>query len=298
MMDAKFFPDSWSLEAREQEKQDLINKLRNNEQLSPEEKNKLADLLESKDTVEKTEEEIKEEENIKQELKKEHEDAKNEQNDQVDTLKEKLWESTASLPDEIRDFQQARESTINLDDATKKEMIALRDKLLQDGTLTYQNHPEWWIITSFNGLDWVENPRFYDATKILKPALEKDGILHEGESTAYWQKISIWAKLKGLWWDIDKWSAKNTAHAIKEQEAKYWLKMHSDYDMFKLFKEINTKSGSSLNEFAFWSLCTGCKWSYRLFDNYGSSRTYLLSKENFRLFFQNGDGNSPAGILL
>jgi hypothetical protein len=46
------------------------------------------------------------------------------------------------LPDEIRDFQQARESTINLDDATKKEMIALRDKLLQDGTLTYQNHPE------------------------------------------------------------------------------------------------------------------------------------------------------------
>jgi len=46
--------------------------------------------LESKDKVEKTEEEIKEEENIKQELKQEVEIAKNEQNDQVDALKEQL----------------------------------------------------------------------------------------------------------------------------------------------------------------------------------------------------------------
>jgi len=79
---------SWGLEAREQEDQALVNKLRNNEQLTPEEANKLADLLESKDKVKKTEEEIKEEKNSKQELKKEYETATNKQNDQVDVLKE------------------------------------------------------------------------------------------------------------------------------------------------------------------------------------------------------------------
>lgn len=214
---------------------------------------------------------------------------------------ESLWEKTANIPNEIQDFQQARESTINLDDETQKEMIALRDKLLQDGTLTYQNHPEWWIITTFNGLSGVKNPKFYDATKILKPAFEKDGILDEGESTAYWQKISIWAKLRWQRWDIDEWSAKNTANAIKEQEAKYWLKMHSKEDMKVLFEKINTKNGSSWNEdknIAFWSLCTGCKWWYHLSNYSGSSRIYLLSKENFRLCFQDGDYVSSAGILL
>ncbi|OQB41924.1 MAG: hypothetical protein BWY04_00537 [candidate division CPR1 bacterium ADurb.Bin160] len=58
------------------------------------------------------------------------------------SIEERLSEVLSGLPNEIQKFQQARESTIDLDEATKKEMIALRDKLLQDGTLTYQNHPE------------------------------------------------------------------------------------------------------------------------------------------------------------
>jgi len=214
---------------------------------------------------------------------------------------ESLWEATINIPNEIRDFQQARESTIDLDYETQKEMIALRDKLLQDGTLTYQHHPEWWIITIFNGLSGVENPKFYDATKILKPAFEKDGILYEKEYTAYWQKLSIWAELKWLRWDIDEWSAKNTAHAIKEQEAKYWLKMHSKEDMKVLFEKINTKNENSWNvdkNIAFWSLCTGCKWWYRLSNCSGSSCSYLISDNVSRYFSQLRYDNDYAGILL
>ena len=217
------------------------------------------------------------------------------------SIEERLSEVLSGLPNEIQKFQQARESTIDLDEATKKEMIALRDKLLQDGTLTYQNHPEWWIITTFNGLSWVENPRFYDATKILKPAFEKDGILEENEYTFYWQKLSIRAKLKWLRWDIDKWSAKNTANAIKEQWTKYWLKMHSEEDMKTLFEKINTKNRSWWNEnknIAFWSLCTGCKWWYRLSNYSGSSRSSLISHDLSRYFGQHDSDDNSAGILL
>lgn len=214
---------------------------------------------------------------------------------------ESLWEKTANIPNEIREFQQARKSTIDLHDATKKEMIALRDKLLQDGTLTYQNHPEWWIITTFNGFKGVKNPRFYDATKILQPAFKKDGILNEKEYTFYWQKLSIRAKLKWLSWDIDEWSAKNTANAIKEQWTKYWLKMHSEEDMKTLFEKLTTKNGSSWNDnknIAFWSLCTGCKWWYRLSNYSGSSRSFLGSLIFNRFFDLHSSDNIIAGILL
>ncbi|HOQ78737.1 MAG TPA: hypothetical protein PKX34_00625 [Candidatus Absconditabacterales bacterium] len=214
---------------------------------------------------------------------------------------ESLGEATFTLPNEIQKFQQARESSINLDEATKKEMIALTDKLLQDGTLTYQNHPEGGVITTFNGLSGVENPKFYDATKILKPAFEKDGILDKNEYTVYGQKLSIRAKLKGLRGDIDEWSAKNTANAIKEQGTKYGLKMHSEEDMKTLFEKINTKNGTSWDKnknIAFWSLCTGCKGWYRLSNYSGSSRSFLGSFHDYRYFNQDSIDTFYAGILL
>lgn len=119
---------SWNLETREQEKQDLVDKLRNNEQLTPEEANKLADLLESKDKVEKTEEEIKEEKKSTQELKQEHEATKNEQNDQVDALKGQLWEDTqlGSHP------EKAPETITEADLLNKPNMTPEDKKNMQD----------------------------------------------------------------------------------------------------------------------------------------------------------------------
>jgi hypothetical protein len=68
-----------------------------------------------------------------------------------------------------------------------------------------------------------------------------------------------------------------------------------------LFEKLTTKNGSSWNDnknIAFWSLCTGCKWWYRLSNYSGSSRSFLGSLIFNRFFDLHSSDNIIAGILL
>ena len=158
---------SWGLEAREQEDQALVNKLRNNKQLSTEEKNKLIGLLESKNKVEKTEEKIKEEKNSKQELKKEYETATNKQNDQVDVLKEQLWKEKSDPINEKIYFDISgniflpRLGMWPLD----RSISVIKEKILKDGELdsiseTVLGESEPKVIWNIYTIDSMYPPEF------------------------------------------------------------------------------------------------------------------------------------------
>lgn len=142
-----------------------------------------------------------------------------------------------------------------------EQLHAVRDMMVENWDLTYATHPEWWIITTFNWFEWVKNPMFYDATKILESSILRDGYYYEDfiglvgspnainidwlqnreDYTFSWQTHPYLVTWEWIVWDIDVRRCGALAKAIKEQENKYWLKMHDVDDLKHLLDEIDKK---------------------------------------------------------
>lgn len=142
-----------------------------------------------------------------------------------------------------------------------EQLHAVRDMMVENWDLTYATHPEWWIITTFNWFEWVKNPRFYDATKILERSILRDGYCYEDflglvgypneinrdwlrnreHYTFSWQRPPYLVTWEWIVWDIDVRKCGALAKAIKEQGDKYWLKMHDVGDLKHLLDEIYKK---------------------------------------------------------
>ena len=157
----------------------------------------------------------------------------------------------------------------------------------------------------------IKNPKFYDATKILESSILADGCCYEDfcglvgypneinrdwlqkreHYTFSWQRPPYLVTWEWIVWNIDNRKSLALAKAIKEQENKYWLKMHNVDDLKRLLDEIDKKyslsdrlsplvserriksydrSSFTFNDHLllnFFLLCTWLHWRYWL-DNY------------------------------